>query len=414
MTPPLCDPLLSVVSRQPSEVPSRLLLSGSADNTVRVWALQADSTPMAAASRPTPEGKDPIPWRCIAVLEGHTAPVNALACYPLNISEDVHQGGSTSSSGEAAPFLVVSTAGDAYVHVWCATPRFESTATVSGERDKNPCISPSALASIEAAYGQTSWELHQRLEVGTHIQQAAALTHLPIAPSWLLLATGGTDKLVRLHVRAPGRESRFVEVCRLTGHENWIRSLAFCHANVDKVSGSSSSGADVPSPHREVELLLASASQDRYGRIWRIRDEDLQAAEEAAAASAAAIRLEGALGLTASIAKYAPKPRFTAGGHRLLASLEALLIGHEDWLHTITWRPTTSSRGGADSSQGASTPSAGHDVTGRDVPRDRQDLSLLTSSMDRTMMLWRHDPARYKVPPHYPHIFPSHTVSRWY
>jgi WD40 repeat protein len=224
---------------------SSLLLSGSADNTIRVWAVAAPGNQQRLE-----------PWRCIAVLEGHAAPVSSLACYPLNAEEG--------PLDHAAPFLVVSTAGDAHVHVWCCTPRCESVTATGGRQGEEDTTCP--LASVESTHGQRSWELHQRLSVGTHLQQAAALTHLPMAPSWLILATGGTDRTVRLHVRAPGRDSRFVEVCRLLGHENWVRSLAFCHAIVDR--GRSGAGQSAPpSSGCEVELLLASASQDRYGGV---------------------------------------------------------------------------------------------------------------------------------------------------
>jgi len=53
----------------------------------------------------------------------------------------------------------------------------------------------------------------------------------------LLLATGGTDTRVHLHVRPPG--GQFQATIKLTGHENWVRSLAFKH-----VWAPASAGAD--------------------------------------------------------------------------------------------------------------------------------------------------------------------------
>jgi elongator complex protein 2 len=55
-------------------------------------------------------------------------------------------------------------------------------------------------------------------------------------------------------------------------------------------------------------------------------------------------------------------------------SLEALLIGHEDWLHSVTWRP----------------PGAQQAAAAAAAPR-RDDLVLLTSSQDRSMMIWTFD-----------------------
>jgi hypothetical protein len=41
----------------------------------------------------------------------------------------------------------------------------------------------------------------------------------------LLMALGGVDRIVRLLVRPPG--GAFVAACTLTGHGDWIRSVAF-------------------------------------------------------------------------------------------------------------------------------------------------------------------------------------------
>ena len=72
--------------------------------------------------------------------------------------------------------------------------------------------------------------------------------------------------------------------------------------------------------------------------------------------------------------RYAPKPGFSAGGKAFAAVLEALLIGHEDWVHSVAWQPGT-----APSQQPGTALS--------------QRPCLLSASMDRTMALWRPDPA---------------------
>ena len=324
--------------------------------------------------------------------------MTSLACYPLNNGHGL-DGAAPSLAAPPRPagsFLVVSTAGDANVHIWHCTPSLcpssPATTTTAGAATREPgdegTLSP-LLQSAAEAYGQSSWALQQTLHEGSHIQQAVALTHLPMEPSWLILATGGTDKLVRLYLRAPGPDTQFVEVCRLPGHDNWVRSLAFCHARVG--GGSAASSADRREAAPEVELLLASASQDRYGRIWRIRDEDVQAAAEAASEQLPGGGDGG--GLAAAIARYAPKPRFTAAGRRLAAALEAILIGHEDWLHSICWRPQPATAAASGREVGTRAVPETTTGGGRDLPRDRASLCLLTSSMDRTMMLWQHDPA---------------------
>lgn len=69
------------------------------------------------------------------------------------------------------------------------------------------------------------------------------------------------------------------------------------------------------------------------------------------------------------VGRYAPKPQFSTPQGQYTAFLEALLVGHEDWVHSVQWQGS--------SGQGLQA----------------QPLCLLSTSMDRTMMLWRPDPA---------------------
>ncbi|GAX74942.1 hypothetical protein CEUSTIGMA_g2388.t1 [Chlamydomonas eustigma] len=374
-----------------------LLASGSADQSIRIWAVR-DTRSNTSLSKDLGTDAE-CPWVCIATLKGHSAPVTSLTVYPLPHLDSSETNLSTFTNSASAPtagsFLLVSTAGDSDVHVWQYSPAVLTTGVLSSDLI-NPgdtrlgveetSFLPSAassdhvMADFAKAFSQDHWCLSQKLHVGNHIQQAAALTHLPSAPSWLILATGGTDKAVHLYIRPPGHDSQFSSVCKLQGHDNWVRSLAFCHA---KVPGAKHGQEVVTGGAEEsVELLLASASQDRYGRVWRIRDEDLEVSDSDPSYGSGASTLSGSL--VASIARYAPKPRFSVADRKLVTGLEALLIGHEDWLHSICWNPK------------ASTPleASGNSrsCSSFDMPRDRSSLQLLTSSMDRTMMLWKHDP----------------------
>ena len=74
----------------------------------------------------------------------------------------------------------------------------------------------------------------------------------------LVLATGGVDQAVHLHLRPPAGGG-FMPACKLTGHENWIRSLAL---------------TPVTEPGGGTSLLLASSSQDRFARVWAIKQEE--------------------------------------------------------------------------------------------------------------------------------------------
>ena len=43
--------------------------------------------------------------------------------------------------------------------------------------------------------------------------------------------------------------------------------------------------------------------------------------------------------LTLRLARYAPQLRFSMGDRAMVAELEALLVGHEDWVHSVAWSP---------------------------------------------------------------------------
>ena len=79
--------------------------------------------------------------------------------------------------------------------------------------------------------------------------------------------------------------------------------------------------------------------------------------------------------------RYAPKPQFSTPKGQYTAFLEALLVGHEDWVHSVQWQRSSGQGRGQEQGQGSSQQGL-----------QAQPLCLLSTSMDRTMVLWRPDP----------------------
>lgn len=143
-----------------------------------------------------------------------------------------------------------------------------------------------------------------------------------------VLAVAGTSNLIQLYVRTHSSKD-FCLQATLTGHEGWIRSLDF--TNLDNG-----------------DLLLASASQDKYIRLWRF-------------ARSVAPTTNGSV---------EPKPALSNKAHTVgsadevyTVTFEALLIGHEDWIYTVRWAP----------------------------PESKDNLRLLSASADNSLAIWRPD-----------------------
>ena len=152
----------------------------------------------------------------------------------------------------------------------------------------------------------------------------------------IVLAVAGTRPGIQIFV---SRDSQFQLSATLTGHEGWIRALDFTRESSD-ASG---------------DLLLASASQDKYIRLWRFH----QGSELPVASSALN---DPALG--GFVKSLSNKPHWIESAtSKHSITFEALLLGHEDWIYTASWRH-----------------------------RDGK-LQLLSTSEDNSLAIWESDPA---------------------
>ncbi|KAG0160429.1 hypothetical protein PDIDSM_7958 [Penicillium digitatum] len=155
----------------------------------------------------------------------------------------------------------------------------------------------------------------------------------------LVLAVAGTTTKVQIYVSETSiGKPEFKRRAVLAGHEAWIKALSFTQ---DKQGNG--------------DILLASASQDRYIRLWRLRRGE-------ASAPAPIDDTDPLLGgMEPTLSNKAHE--FEAAGSKYSITFEALLFGHEDWIYTIAWNP------------------------------DSKRQQLLSASADNTITIWEQDQA---------------------
>lgn len=119
----------------------------------------------------------------------------------------------------------------------------------------------------------------------------------------------------------------FEKVETLSGHEDWVRGLDF----------TTDDNGDV---------LLATSSQDSFIRLWRILPTSH---ESKSSADQTLIQVE--------------ERTFTVTDKKFILSLESVLQGHENWVYSVSWSRN----------------------------KENDSLQLLSSSMDKTMIIWSID-----------------------
>jgi elongator complex protein 2 len=275
-----------------------------------------------------------------SILHGHEGIVNAVKFFP---------------TGPSYISILLSGAADNSLRIWRTTRepelKFERVQTLKGHQGAITRIATlpgSNIFATGAADGTVKiWKLVHDAEysaVNATLLQTISLSPryfpLSIALATLddlstILAIAGTRSTIQIYV---SQDTHFHLSATLTGHEGWIRSLDFTHENSE----------------RDGDLLLASASQDKYIRLWRIH----RGAELPAVSSALSDPSLGVLGKSLSNKAH----RIASSSSEYSITFEALLLGHEDWIYSSSWRR----RGGK--------------------------LQLLSTSEDNSLAIWEADP----------------------
>ncbi|ODQ67411.1 WD40 repeat-like protein [Nadsonia fulvescens var. elongata DSM 6958] len=150
-----------------------------------------------------------------------------------------------------------------------------------------------------------------------------------------LFAVGGSSASIFIFSGSvETNDTPFSLVTELKGHEDWVRCLAF---TIDE--------------HKDV--ILASAGQDRYIRLWRVHQGGTSLVRKTTNVSDPF--------LTSPLLTNKEYKFETAAHVKVSITFEALIMGHDDWIFDISWHP--------------------------------QKLQLMSSSADTSLMLWNPDEA---------------------
>lgn len=298
------------------------LLAFGAGNNIALW---------------NPE--DPRQAGINALLAGHTDTVNAVKIHDDGLKR-----------------LIISGSSDKTIRLWSASDEsstgFKETASLNSHTGSVNALSilPEAklFASGSADATVKIWNLQ---EANAELVQSITLKprYYPLALALttlsngdIVLASAGTTSAIQIYVRAKSG-SEFELQATLSGHESWVRSLDFTKER--------------NSPDSDV--LLASASQDRYVRLWRFRQDQLESTPEQHSNNDLLAALE-----PKSLSNKAHQVGSSASKYSI--TFEALLIGHEDWIYTARWAPRSD---------------------------DDTAPALLSASADNSLAIWNADSA---------------------
>lgn len=225
--------------------------------------------------------------------------------------------------------VILSGSVDTSIRVWgfseTAFANFEELAVLHGHAGSINClavgngtnsfVSGSADASVKVwefdiVHGSFQCSLSQTIQINPRFFPLALSLNGFADSQDLLLAVAGTRGFVQIYVAERGKP--FYCQTTLPGHEGWVRSLAIAKETGDA----------------NCDLLLASASQDKYIRLWRIHQE-----RELNQTAESERHLPEFPEEVLSNKAYALKGANTSYS----ITFEALLLGHEDWIYSVSW-----------------------------------------------------------------------------
>jgi hypothetical protein len=271
----------------------QLIVSGSYDNTVRVWDVTTGAERHTIGHKDninsvafSPNGQFVVSgsddktvhmWDVTTGAERHTMHGHTSLVYSVAFSPNSQ--------------LVVSGSSDNTVRVWGVTTGTEQH-TMHGHEDwvRSVAFSPNGQLVVSGSNDKTVrvWDAATGAERHTMHGHEDWVRSVAFSPNGQLVVSGSNDKTVRMWDATTGTEQHTMH-----GHEDWVRSVAFSPNGQLVVSGSNdktvrvwdvTTGAERHTMHGHTSLvyyvafspngqLIVSGSYDKTVRVWDVEAE---------------------------------------------------------------------------------------------------------------------------------------------
>ncbi|KAK9477509.1 WD40-repeat-containing domain protein [Lipomyces japonicus] len=352
------------------------IVSGSADGVVKVWQTEPGHV--------NGHADEFFSYACVATLNFHARTINTITSTTTTTTTTTN-----SRAGAGSKIHLFIGSGDAKVSVW-NLERIIQSIVGHDQNNKDIDIEPEQVIDLGIGFFPLSLALET-----IHTAKSNLSAHV--------LAIGATSTKIKVFVSHDvSKPVKFANIATLKGHEDWVHGLAFkWHVTRQ--------GKSV--------LYLASGSQDRYIRLWKIlplaeykkvhETSFLAASDPILSSTTYKFTIEprhdhgndddgrsysrttiGALaaGVASGVSdiKLVDDEPYTSSPlshlisqnqhHRVedfssnanlkeeyIIVYDALLMGHDDWIFALSWHPSPS------------------------------DIRLLSSSADSSLMIWAPD-----------------------
>jgi elongator complex protein 2 len=175
---------------------------------------------------------------------------------------------------------------------------------------------------------------------------AMTLNIIKISDAEIIILCGGSKPLI--HVLSIDLRDLIIKLeTSLPGHDDWVRSMDVC-----ELTTKMETVENVTYPKRT--FIFASASLDRIIRLWKLTIEPSN--------TPVYIETNKLKLLTSKEYKFETKT------NRCCLFLNAILMGHDDWVSEVSWKSNNK------------------------LTNEEEDLMLLSSSADSSIMIWKSDP----------------------